>query len=133
MKGIREAAMSSESEPEYIPQTHYYPETHKQKHNSSLFDYDNYPPVGSYKVPAPVKGVIEIKLNVSADELGPVGDDTSNKYDWNKAQNKAEEIAYDRIEELLGKGFESRYSIEFNVYDDGVEYEVSCILTPTQK
>ena len=128
MKGIREAAMSTApDEPEY-PSAPLYPSAYKQqKHNSSLFDYDNYPP-RSYK--APVKGVIEIKLSISADELGSVADETASGYDWNKAQNKAEEKAYDRIEELLGKGFDGKFSLEFNVYDDGVEYEVSCVLTP---
>lgn len=131
MKGIREAAMSSE--PEYTPPpgeflSPAYPSAFKpEKHNSSLFDYDNYP-AKSYK--APVKGIIEIKLSVSADELGPVGDETSLQYDWNKAQNKAQEVAYDRIEELLGKGYDGKYSLEFNVYDDGTEYEISCVLTP---
>ena len=130
MKGIREAAMSSADEPEEVPHTPSYPSAFKpHKHNSSLFDYGNYPPK-TYK--APIKGVIEIKLSINADELGPVGDETSMQYDWSRAQNKAQEMAYDRIEELLGKGFEGKFSLEFNVYDDGIEYEISVVLTPVE-
>ncbi|MFH0767707.1 MAG: hypothetical protein V1920_06410 [Bacillota bacterium] len=134
MKSIREAALNLEPTPPKAPIDPYdsyddYGYSRPIKpHNSSLFDYDNYPSK-SYK--APVKGVIEIKLSINNDELGPVGDENSSKYDWNRAQNKAEEIAYDRIQELLGIGFESKFSIEFNTYDDGCEYEVSCVLTPT--
>ena len=133
MRGIREAALSSE--PEYIPPKHFllgddyygYDYLKPKEKTKGLFDYDNYP-AKSYK--APVKGVIEIKLSVSANELGPVADETTSQYDWNLAQNKAEQTAYDKIQELLGKDFDSRFSIEFNTYDDGESYEVSCILTP---
>lgn len=129
MKSIREAALGLESEA--TPPAPLYPSAFKpEKHNSSLFDYDNYPVNKSYA--APVKGVIEIKLTVNVDELGPVGDETASQYDWNAAQNKAQEVAYDKIQELLGKDFDSKFSIEFNVYDDGESYEVSCVLTPTK-
>jgi hypothetical protein len=130
MKGIREAAMSKEPEP-YAYDNYgstYDGVTYKPK-NSSLFDYDNYPVKKSVET---VKGVIEIMFTVEQEALGPVGDDSSLSFDWNKAQNKAEEIAYDRLIELCGKEIESKYSLEFNTYDDGFTYEVTCILTPNK-
>lgn len=127
MKGIREMSMGTPDEPKYNPAP-LYPAAYKpHQHNSSLFDYDNYPPK---KYTEPVKGIIEIKLTIDASDLGPVADETANQYDWNAAQNKAQEVAYDRIEELLGTGFDGRFSLEFNVYDDGESYEVSVVLTP---
>ena len=130
MKGIRELSMSNEPEP---APTYSKPSSYGQQ--SKLFDYDYDEPKATQNYShksyaAPVKGTIEIALTVNADELGPVGDETSPSYDWNKAQNKAEEIAYDRLEELLGKGYDGKYSIEFAVYDDGMVYEITCTLTP---
>lgn len=130
MKGIREISMSPEPDK---PEMHYpaplYPKTYKPHQDSSLFDYDNYP---IKKYTKPTQNLIEIKLTIDASDLGPVADETATQYDWNAAQNKAQEIAYDRIEELLGHGFEGKFSLEFNVYDDGESYEVSVVLTPTK-
>jgi hypothetical protein len=130
MKGIREAAMSKEAEPDYYDSSYrtsnskaYMPQ-HK-----SLFDYDNYP-VKKYQ--APVKDVVEVKFSISVDDVGETGDDSTAAYDWEKAQKVAEEIAYDRLIELCGKEVESRYSLEFSTYDDGFVYEVTCTLTPNK-
>lgn len=131
MKGIREMSMGTPDEPEY--HAPLYPSAYKpskdpnqflDRSNSSLFDYDNYPV--SKK---PAKGLIEIKITIPTEDLGPIADDTSIAYNWEIAQNKAEEMAYDKIKELLGD-FESKYSIKFFVYDDETQYEVTAELTP---
>lgn len=77
----------------------------------------------------PEKGTIVISMTLEADEIGPEADDTNEKYNYNTALRKAEETAYDRIEALLGKNYESKYTLRFEV-DDWKDYDVIVTLTP---
>lgn len=135
MKGIREAAMSTESE---TPST-TWPKAKTPSLFDKNFDSDRYD--GSYygssysgkTYTPPVEGLITISLSIPTSKIGNVADDTHPAYDWNKAQIKAEEIAYDRVEELLGKNYESKYSLGFDVTDSYDEYEVTITLSPIKK
>ena len=128
MRGIRETAMGTPDEPvtpKYYPPA--YPAAYRPgKYDTSLFD-DYEAPIKAAK---PKKGTIEIKIIIPTEDLGAVADDSSFAYNWEIAQNKAEEQGYDKIKELLGDSFESKYTIKFNVYDDETEYEVTCTLIP---
>lgn len=146
MKGIREAAMGS-PDPE--------PKAYNPSQRSLLDDYDDYgawpynskeaykPPAKPYSKALNDQTIakfkkenikrIQINLIVTVDELGNIGDENSEEYNWNKAQLKAEQIAYDRIDTMLKENWLTKYSLEnFETYDDGDEYEITATLIPNK-
>jgi hypothetical protein len=128
MLGIREAAMSGSAEEEPWPSSKPYKKSQDSLLGDSYYD-TKYPEYNhgygekAYSDPFDLesayaskkKGDITITFTIPVEDLGPVGDENSDKYDWNSAQAKATEIAYDRTEELLGRNYESKYSVEFEV------------------
>ena len=141
MKGIREAAMG-------LPEEQPTPKYESGKgYQSKLFDADRYD--GSWNDPqyqdgyvAPkykkyfekkeqVKGVLNITIEIFNTEIGPFADfNNENTYDTEKATTKATEIAYDYIEKLAGKGFDSRYKVEFDITESYESFDASITLTP---
>lgn len=138
MKGIREAAMSQEEE---APATSTWPKSKSPSLFDKNFDSDRYD--GSWNDPAytshsyktykkPDEDEITITLKVPYSKLGAFADINSPLWNDIKAEEKATEIAYDRIEKLLGKNYESKYSVSFNASDMYEEYEVEATLTPVK-
>lgn len=131
MKGIREAAMSIETKPAPTTRTEMIPYSYDDGYD---YGYPTTPHSGrtTYKSNAQkaYKGEITITIYVSLEEIGPVADDSDPLYNWDKASVRATEIAYDQIQALAGKGFESRYEIDCDVQDLYTEFEAIITLTP---
>lgn len=80
------------------------------------------------------KDMIIVNIIITYKELGKGYFDNDNiAYDQEKAEFRAKEIAYDKIVDLIGKGFESKYTIEIKPSDGYDEYDVEIILTPIKK
>lgn len=136
--GIRDIAIQAK-EQEENPDKDYSP-----KKQGTIFggdgngggyggDYD--PPYRGYQQPPEDEpGTLKVMVTIPREALGEVGDDSYTKqmlYDNEKAEKKAEELAYDQIEALAGKGFESRYRIVFHETDELYdEFEVVIKLIP---
>ena len=136
MKGIREAAMSTESEEK--PST-VWPKAKTPSLFDKDFDSDRYD--GSYYNPGAYSGktyskpqdenIITITLTVAYSKLGVRLDGDGNLVDEIAAEAKAIEIAYDRIEALLGKNYESKFTVSFDASDDYYSsFEVEVTLKP---
>jgi hypothetical protein len=139
MKGIREAAMSQEEEE--TPST-AWPKAKNPSLFDKGFDYDRYdgswnnPEAYSSRTYKPKENTdddIKITLTIPYSKIGSFADVDSPNWNDVKAETKAIEIAYDRIEALLGKGYESKFSVNFDASDDYDAYEVEVTLsTPTK-
>ena len=140
-KGIREMAMSPESEEKQevsFPGYHSYP--YKSRGYSDRYDgnYDarEYLEKTSKEIEEEErKDLIEIKLNITYKELGKnYIDDDGIVFNNDQAELKAKEMAYDKLTEMLGKGFESKYEISKIDPTDYYEcFEVDITLSPIQK
>ena len=141
MKSIRDLTMSKKEEkiPDYpskpyqssfyggpndddygaYPKTHYLDDNYSNDYCPKKYQKDK---PGDYK----------ISMIIPNEEIGPVADECDRKYDWAKADAKSIEIGYDRIEKLLGKGYDSKYTISFNTISGYGEYEVEATLTPNK-
>jgi len=134
MKGIREMTLSKDTTPkEYLPPVRNYSlfdrdeDAHynNANYNQSYDDLDT-----GYK--KQIKGSIIINLGIDIEEIGPTADEGSPNYNWAKSINKATEIAYDKITELLGKNYESKYKVSFEVLEGYFEYEAIVTLIPNK-
>lgn len=144
MKGIREAAMGSpDEEPtRYTPPSTSWPSSYpKSAGQGNLLgdlddDYYAYPKyVEPYKIKSKSLSTskdIVVTITIPYSEIGDTADYESRSYNSTMAETHAMEIAYDRLEELAGKNYESRYGLDFNVTDDAFEYIVTVTLTPTK-
>lgn len=124
MKGIREAAMSKEPKESSLFDSELYRD--EQYPSYSQRNYSR----GNYKITN--KGEITISMIIDSGEIGEIADYTNPAYDWAAAETKATEIAYDRTEALLGKGYALRYSASFQISPEYDEFEVTVTLIPTQ-
>lgn len=130
-KGIREMAMSPEPEkPSYGSLGQYQdrffdPEYYDSRYRGGY--------AGSKLEEA--KDLITIKMLVLYKDLGPEFDMDSEFYSYqpDKAEFKAKEIAYDRLTNLIGKGFESKFSMVINATDNYDEFEIEIVLTPIKQ
>lgn len=148
MKGIREIAMGS-PEPEKDPYESKYAKPYSGSGSKSMFDdelYDNapysgygsrYDPYDSYNPKKKTflpdvtpKGQMQITMSFTFSEIGDYADENHPAYNWGRAIDKATELAYDQIEKLAGKGYESRYNCDFKVSEGFLEYEAVVTLTP---
>ena len=138
MKGIREMALGSDTEEK---QSTLFPKTYNRKPYS--YDDDLEYSYGksyssrisdnsyrSYKDTSPRTDTYTITLQISLLQLGNIADDSLDEYDYDKASVKAEQIAYDRLEALLGKNYESKYSISFETTEGWTTWEIAVTLTP---
>ena len=139
--GIRQLAMSPEPEEKTVPEPSYrdyggykpYPSYSENDYGRYDGNYDG----SKYKEEKEIedrKDLITIRLNITYREIGKTFFDEDNiPYDNNKIEIRVKELAYDRIIRLVGKGFESKYSIELETSDCYDDYEVEIILTPLTK
>lgn len=139
MSGMRDLAMGKEPEPEPKYPTYKPYKPHDTSFGSRGYDhgynsgslFEDPITVSDYrksKLPKDTKNTYKIVFTIDAKELGGVADDTNDLYDYKLASTAATEIAYDRIEELLGKNYESKYTIAFEVDDYVDEFEVTATL-----
>lgn len=135
MKGIREAAMSQEDE---TPTTSAWPKAKSPSLFDKDFDSDRYD--GSYYNPGayshktyvpPNHDIITISMNFEYKTLG-LQDGGEGMQAEQHAETKAIEAAYDRVEQLLGKNYESKYSVSFEATDEYDSMLVTVTLTPTK-
>lgn len=156
MKGIREIAMGTpEEEPKIVSKdyddygsrfpSYTPPKGQKSMFDSELYDDADYYGTGysggaynprsskSYLPEVTPKGQLEITMAIPMSEIGDCADDNNPAYNWGLACQKATEIAYDRIEELAGKDYESRYVCTFKVDEGFLEWEAVVTLTPVKK
>jgi len=136
MKSIRETAMSKE-EPKIPTYSSSYPSYPRK---SSIDKYNHYGyndwgddidemfPRSNYTPPNPEILMITFKLQYA--EIGPESNPENIEWNENIAETKAIEKAYDKIEELIGKKFESKYSVCFKATDNYDEYDIEVELTP---
>lgn len=146
MVSIRELAMGSEPEPiKYTNNSGFgknfedndgygygdYDYGTKPK-DKTLFDKDPYE--SSYKpYSPPKKGQITITMEIPYEDLkGLKGTPMDTHYDWTAAELKATEAAYDKVEELLGKNYEAKYTVTFEVIESIEEFEVTVKLIPVK-
>ena len=131
-KGIREMAMSPE--PEKPSHTKYDPYYSGRYYNPEYYDqrYGGYD--GSETKEEP-KDLITIKMLIPYKDMGQEFDMDSEFYTYepDKAEFKAKEIAYDRLTNLIGKGFESKFSMVINATDNYDEFEIEIVLTPIKQ
>jgi hypothetical protein len=135
MKGIREIINEpEEKKPIYKNrrQTSFNTEEFYNTRDLDLEDDEEY---GSYPLKKPekiqtIKGQLKIITTICFDEIGETADYFSEKYDEIKAEEKAKEIAYDQIEKLAGKGYNSKYTIRFDIDENEESFNVITILTP---
>jgi len=133
MKSIREAAMSKEEPKKTFASS--YPADNGMRATPNYNGYgeddwgiDEMFPKSNYTPPNPKAIFITFKLQYT--EIGPESDPDNDLWNENIAETKAIEIAYDKVEELLGKGFESKYSVCFKASDNFDDYELEVELTP---
>jgi hypothetical protein len=132
MKGIREAAMGAD-EPEYVQK----PLLGK--------DYYGYDPNGtkgywgeqednlygkSYPITTRKDGEITITLMVPSSKIGSIADYTKPEYNWTAAETRATEIAYDEIENLFAKDYQTKYTMALSAVEGDEEFEVTITLNP---
>lgn len=138
MKSIREAVMSQRGKeesktPSLWPAKEMSPdEDYYDSMYGSTPTQSDYIPKWSEKYVHNKPGQINISTTIQYEEVGKIADYSEVEYDPEKAETMATEIAYDRIEALAGKGYESRYTVKFEVTDYG-EYEVKATLIPIKK
>ena len=128
MRGIREAAMSQEEETTYPSQTLWDTDRYDGAYNNPEYSGSSYKKTKYEKIDTS-KDII-ITMTIDNKDIGKVGDFDDKSYDYTKAETKATEIAYDRTEALLGKGFDSKFKIGFEVTDGYDEWEATVTLTP---
>lgn len=143
MKGIREAAMG-------LPEEEPTPKYESGKgYKSNLFDHDRYDGAYNtdeyttgytpkkykgYEEPEPIiRGTMSITISIENAEIGKYADFDGPDYDSERATTIATEIAYDYIEKLAGKGFESRYKVDFDVTEGYNDFDANITLTPLTK
>ena len=114
---IREIAMGKPKEKEEI--------------TYSSYDYDKDYVYPKYEDPA--AGTITISFSMTKEEIGPIGDDESDQYDFAKAQVIAETIAKERFNEFIKEDYTSKYKAEFEVSEGYVDFEAAITLTPIKK
>lgn len=140
-KGIRELAMSPEEEnppsengfkPYPLENDHYSRSNWDKDRYDGNYNSTEYHKRSKWEEEEERKDLIEIKLNITYKELGKeYVDDEGYIYDNEKAEFHAKELAYDKLIELLGKGFESKWTlskIEATDYYECLEVEIT--LTP---
>ena len=152
MVGIREAAMGSEEEPTPSWPSHTQPYKPITRSGSLFEDNDGYDYNYDEGVRQPVLPYTPLKTNytpagytkedyekitilitIESKSMGKIGDWHDHNYDEKKAETKAIEIAYDRVEELLGKNYESKFVVAFSAYEGTNEFEITVTLTPIKK
>lgn len=146
---IREIAMGTpEQEPkkvaypdydygDYAPQPYKPLEGQKSIFDDDLYDDSNYYGAKYHHknlLPSVTpKGQLTITMSFPISELGECADDNHPAYDWGRAIDKAIELGYDTVEKLAGKGYESRYELDFKAEEGFLEYDVTVTLTPIKK
>lgn len=75
---------------------------------------------------------IDILIRIPMKDMISVTDFYDPKYDYQAASLEAEEIAYDKLVELLGKEFESKYTSTFDTMEGVTFYEVTAFLVPVK-
>ena len=126
MKSIRNLTMGTkEEEPTYPTKQASIPYDDQTDYNN------NYPnPSNSKDHSTTETKEYKISMIINNDEIGDIANESDIAYDELSADNKSLEIAYDRIEKLLGKGYESKYSISFKSFAGYSEYEIEATLIP---
>ena len=134
--GIRDIAMGQEKKQKPLfDGYHGYPEEDYNPRSDYNPRYDGFYDGSKYRVPEPEPtNLITIGMIVTYQEMGPQFDMDNERYEYEPsgAEFRAKEIAYDRLTNLIGKGFESKYSIVIDAVDDYTGYEISIILTPLE-
>lgn len=142
MKGIREAAMSKEEDtPESTwpkPKTPsiFSKDFDRDRYDRS-YDYDKHGDYNnkyqsSYKTNN-TEDDITITLTIPYSKLGVKLNADGEIINELAGETKATEIAYDRIEQLIGKNYESKYILNFDVSDNYYDsFEVEVTLTPNK-
>lgn len=111
-----------------------------RKRDEDGFYFDDYDEFGSY-TPHDAKKAendtfslnrITIIMNVSNEKIGDIAIYHKAVYDPDKSKIRATEIVYDRLEQLLGKNYESHFTVGFDVYEGVDDYEVTVTLDPDQ-
>lgn len=126
MKGIRDLALNPEpTKTEYLGHQTSFADDGWDK---GEYFGKGYLPEKPIKTP---KGQLNIRMSFDIEELGPIADETSDDYSWIKATTLAEEMAYDKMKEIMNKDFESKYMLAFEVIDGYSDYTVEVTLTPT--
>ena len=124
--GIRNIAMGSEPTQykEYNPRSDFNPRYDGNYDGSKYKEIEDEP-----------TNLISIRMIITYAELGPEFDMNNQMYEYNpsRAEFRAKEIAYDRLVDLVGKGFESKYSMAIEAVDSYTEYEITIILTPSKR
>lgn len=130
--GIRQIAMSPEPDKKSDPEPSYdYGNYGGYKTYPDNDRYDGEYDGSKYKER---EDIITIKLNVTYKEIGKnFFDDEGIAFDSDKAELRAKEMAYDKTQELLGTGFESKYSILIEITDWCETYEAEIKLTPIKE
>lgn len=143
MRGIREAAMSQEKE-----ETTYYPKSsyskpytpYKPYKQDSLLYKDQYNPtkaeiardekemgIGEYE--SMKREQITITFAISEEHLTDSMSRYYDDYDFEPVKAEAITMAYDKLIDLLGKEFESKYSVSFDADEGYGDVEVVVTLT----
>jgi hypothetical protein len=96
-----------------------------------LFPEDKeYSPYKGYQEPD--NDQIDILIRVKMTDMLSPTDYWAPNYDYEIAKLEAQAIAYDKLIEILGKEFESKYTTTFDVLEGLSCYEVNAFLTPVK-
>lgn len=145
MPGIRQLVLEPESDPEKDKGYKDYPSQYDNDYDSgygsygkgSRFDDDEYYKTkDKYFNDKEDPSRIVIGLTITTKEMG-------HKYDWRnndesyilpeEAEERAKELAYDKLVNLLGKEFEAKFTMIMDAIDGVDEYTVNITLTPNKK
>jgi hypothetical protein len=134
MKGYRERAMSTDNDEISSPSktsSLFSPTSSHKKH----YDYDGYnngwDNPDSYRYNLTNFNIITILMNFKYEDIG-ITKEEDDETKLANAETKAIEAAYDRLEELLGKNYESKYQLSFQAVDEYDSYLVTITLTPVK-
>lgn len=141
-KGIRELAMSPESEDEPTsspgfkpwPEDQYggYPRSYDRDRYDGEYDGRTYNPV---QKDDERKDIIKIELIITYAQMGPKFDMDNEQYEYTAGalEERAKELAYDRLLEILGTDFPTKYVLVLDPTDSYDEVTVEALLTPVLK
>lgn len=141
MKGIREAALSEDEPikkyPGYIPPDYHqnpytsYEDPYANPYNQNL-PYGQQDSLFDEELQI-IKGQLKISVLIGINLLGDLINEGSPQFNMQKAEEKAEQLAWEEVGKLAAANFKEKYSWTTEIRDNIESFEVIITLNPITK